>query len=159
MFDEPMNGLDPEGFLWIRALLRDLANDGRAVLVSSHLMSELEGSADHVVVIGRGRLVAEAPVGELIDLASGDRVMLRAASQSQAMTALADAGATVAANDHDRIAVNGLSAERVIAVLSHAGIGISEVAAYRASLEEAYLELTKASAEYSAAPAAGGSDA
>jgi ABC-2 type transport system ATP-binding protein len=108
-----------------------------------------------VVVIGRGRLVADAPVGELIDIASGDRVSLRAASQSQAMTALADAGATVAANDHDRITVNGLSAERVIAVVSGAGIAISEVAAYRASLEEAYLELTKASAEYLAAPAEG----
>src|ERR687887_1754212 len=77
MFDEPVNGLDPEGMRWIRAFLRDLAAEGRAVLVSSHLMSELQGTADHLVVIGRGRLIADTSVRELLAAASGDQVVLR----------------------------------------------------------------------------------
>jgi ABC-2 type transport system ATP-binding protein len=150
MLDEPMNGLDPEGFQWMRGLLREFAAEGRAVLVSSHLMSELEGSADHLVVIGRGRLVADTNVRELLDRASGGRVSLRTSLQRQAMSVLANAGATVAAPDHDALTVSGLTSEAVIAALSGHGVPFSEISAHRASLEEAYLELTRPSAEFSA---------
>jgi ABC-2 type transport system ATP-binding protein len=150
MFDEPVNGLDPEGIRWIRGLLRSLAGEGRAVLVSSHLMSELEDTADHLVVIGRGRLVADTSVRELLAAASGDRVRLRTSQPSEAMTVLANAGGTVAATDHDALAVSGLPAEQIIALLNGRGIAFSEVAAHRASLEEAYMELTKDSIEFGA---------
>jgi ABC-2 type transport system ATP-binding protein len=150
MFDEPVNGLDPEGIQWIRGFLRSLAGQGRAVLVSSHLMSELEDSADHLVVIGRGRLIADTSVRELLATASGDRVRLRTSQRPDAMTLLANAGATVAAIDHDTVTVSGLPAERVIGLLSARGVSFSEVAAHRASLEEAYMELTRESVEFAA---------
>jgi ABC-2 type transport system ATP-binding protein len=150
LFDEPVNGLDPEGIRWIRGFLRSLAAGGRAVLVSSHLMSELEGSADHLVVVGRGRLIADTSVRELLAAASGDRVMLRTAQRPEAMALLANAGATVAAIDHDALTVSGLRSERVIALLSEHGLSFSEVAAHRASLEEAYMELTRDAVEFSA---------
>src|SRR4030088_834406 len=88
MFDEPFNGMDPEGIVWMRGFLRSLADEGRAVLVSSHLMSELEGSADHLVVVGRGKVIADTTVAALIAAASGDRVSLRTTAWSDATTAL-----------------------------------------------------------------------
>jgi ABC-2 type transport system ATP-binding protein len=152
LFDEPTGGLDPEGIRWIRGLLRSLAAEGRAVLVSSHLMRELEGSADHLVVIGRGRLVADTSVRDLLAAASGDRVVLRTSRATQAMTVLAGAGATVAATDPGAVTVSGLPAERVVAVLTRHGLPFSEVAPHRATLEEAYLELTRDAVEFSAPP-------
>jgi ABC-2 type transport system ATP-binding protein len=152
MFDEPVNGLDPEGIQWIRGLLRSLAGQGRAVLVSSHLMGELEGTADHLVVIGRGRLVADTTVRDLLAAASGGRIVLRTSMRAEAMTALANNGATVAATDRDAITVSGLPAERIVAVLTEARLPFSELAAHRASLEEAYMELTRGSVEFSARP-------
>jgi ABC-2 type transport system ATP-binding protein len=149
LFDEPVNGLDPEGIVWIRGLLRSLAAEGRAVLVSSHLMSELEGSADHLVVLGRGRLIADTGVPELLAAASGDRVVVRTASRSEAMAALAGAGATVAATGRDALTVSGLAAGRVVDLLRERGLRFSEVAAHRASLEEAYMELTRDVVEFS----------
>ncbi|MGH3681182.1 MAG: AAA family ATPase, partial [Natronosporangium sp.] len=151
MFDEPVNGLDPEGIAWIRGLLRSLAGEGRAVLVSSHLMSELEGTADHLVVIGRGRLLADTSVRELLTAASGDRVLVSTARRSEAMTVLAGAGATVATNDRGAITVSGLPTERIIALLGEHSLPFSEVAAHRASLEEAYMELTRNATEFHAA--------
>lgn len=151
MLDEPVNGLDPEGIAWIRGLLRSLAAQGRAVLVSSHLMSELEGTADHLVVIGRGRVIADTSVRELLAGASGDRVLVRTGQRPEAMTLLADAGGTVAAIDRDALTVAGLPAEQVVARLTAAGLSFSEVSAHRATLEEAYMELTRGSLEFSAA--------
>ena len=151
MFDEPVNGLDPEGIIWMRGLLSSLAAEGRAILVSSHLMSELEDSADHLVVIGRGRLIADTSVRDLLVAASGDRVFLRTSKRSEAMTVLANAGATVAASDREAVTVSGLSAERIITLLSDHGLPFSEVAAHRASLEEAYMELTRDAVEFKAA--------
>ena len=116
IFDEPVNGLDPEGIRWIRGYLR-LAAEGRAILVSSHLMSELEETADHLVVIGRGRMVADTSVADLVAGASGTRVLLRTSRLTDAMTLLAQAGATVAAIDHDAVTVDGLPGERVAALL------------------------------------------
>jgi ABC-2 type transport system ATP-binding protein len=155
MFDEPFNGMDPEGIVWMRGFLRALADEGRAVLVSSHLMSELEGCADHLVVAGRGKVIADTAVAELIAAASGDRVSLRSAAWSEAMAALTHAGATVAASDRDSLTVSGLTAERVVAVLGGAGVPFSEVSAHRATLEEAYMELTRDAVEFRPAAPAG----
>jgi ABC-2 type transport system ATP-binding protein len=151
MFDEPFNGMDPEGIVWMRGFLRSLAGQGRAVLVSSHLMSELEGSADHLVVVGRGKVIADTTVAELIAAASGDRISLRTTAQPDAIGALTRAGATVAASDRDTLTVSGLTSERVVAVLSGSGVPFSEISAHRATLEEAYMELTRDAVEYRAA--------
>jgi ABC-2 type transport system ATP-binding protein len=152
MFDEPVNGLDPEGIVWIRDLLRTLAAEGRAVLVSSHLMGELEGTASHLVVIGRGRLIADTDVDALVAAASGDRIDVRTSQRTEVMTVLANAGATVAATDQDRLTVTGLTGERIAALVTSAGLGFSELRQHRASLEEAYMELTRGAVEF-AAPA------
>ncbi len=153
MLDEPFNGLDPEGIVWIRGFLRSLAAEGRAVLVSSHLMSELQDTAGHLVVVGRGRIVADTSVAALIAAASGDRVTLRTAARSAAMTVLAQAGATVAATDRDTLTISGLVAERVVALLGESAVPFSEVSAHRATLEEAYMELTRNAVEFRAAVA------
>jgi len=150
MFDEPVNGLDPEGIRWIRGYLRSLAAEGRAVLVSSHLMSELEETADHLVVIGRGRMVADTSVADLVAGASGARVLVRTSRCPDAITVLANAGATVAAIDHDALTVDGLTGERIAALLGAAEVPFSELAAHRATLEEAYMELTRDSLEFTA---------
>jgi ABC-2 type transport system ATP-binding protein len=151
MLDEPFNGLDPEGIVWMRGLLRSLAAEGRAVLVSSHLMSELQDTAGHLVVIGRGRLVADVGVADLLAAASRGRVTLRTAARSEAMTALAEAGATVAVTDRNVLTVSNLEVERVVAVLGENGVPFSEVTNHRATLEEAYMELTRDAVEFQAA--------
>jgi ABC-2 type transport system ATP-binding protein len=153
MFDEPVNGLDPEGIVWIREYLRSLAAQGRAVLVSSHLMSELEDTADHLVVVGRGRVIADTSVRDLLARASGDRVELRTSARGEAMRVLASAGATVTPSGPDAVTISGLPAERVVALLSRGAVPFSEVAAHRATLEEAYMELTHDAVEYRAEPA------
>jgi ABC-2 type transport system ATP-binding protein len=153
MFDEPFNGMDPEGIVWMRGFLRSLAAQGRAVLVSSHLMSELEGTADHLVVVGRGQVIADTSVRELIAAASGDKVTLRTTARSEAMTVLARAGAIVAATDRDTLIISGLAAEKVVAVLGEGAVPFSEVSAHRATLEEAYMELTRDAVEFRAAAA------
>jgi ABC-2 type transport system ATP-binding protein len=150
ILDEPFNGLDPEGIVWMRGYLASLAAEGRAVLVSSHLMSELQDTADHLVVIGRGKVIADTSVRELLAAASGDRVRLRTTARSEAMGVLAGAGGTVAATDRDVLTVYGLPAERVVALLSAHSVPFSEIAAHQASLEEAYMELTRAAVEYRA---------
>ena len=151
IFDEPVNGLDPEGIRWIRGLLRRLAAEGRAVLVSSHLMSELEGSADHLVVIGRGKLIADTSVPDLLTAASRGRVAVRTTARAEAITVLTRHGAAVDMTDHDVLTVTGLSTERVIALLNDSGLPFSEVSSHRATLEEAYLNLTRDAGEFSAA--------
>jgi len=153
MLDEPFNGLDPEGIVWMRGYLRALAAQGRAVLVSSHLMSELQDSATHLVVIGRGRLVSDTSVADLIAAASGGRVALRTTARAEALSALGNAGATVAVTGSETLTVTGLSPERVVTLLSQAAVPFSEVSAHRATLEEAYMELTRDSVEYRAADA------
>jgi ABC-2 type transport system ATP-binding protein len=156
MMDEPFNGMDPEGIVWMRGFLRALAAEGRAVLVSSHLMSELEDAADHLVVVGRGKVIADTSVKDLIAAASGDRVQLRTAARGDAITVLAHAGARVAVTGPDQLIVSGLPADRVVAALTGSRVPFAEVSAHRATLEEAYMELTRDAVEFSAAPAAGG---
>jgi ABC-2 type transport system ATP-binding protein len=153
LLDEPFNGLDPEGIVWMRGFLRSLAGQGRAVLVSSHLMSELQDTASHLVVIGRGRLVTDTSVAELIAAASGGRVTLRTAARSEAMTVLARAGGTVAATDRDTLTVSGLAPERIVALLGGSAVPFSEVSRHHATLEEAYMELTRDAVEFRAAAA------
>jgi ABC-2 type transport system ATP-binding protein len=148
MFDEPVNGLDPEGIVWIRRLLRSLAAQGRTVLISSHLMGELQDTADHLLVIGHGRLVADTSVTELLTSASRDRLRVRTARRAEAMTVLARAGATVAATDARTLTVDGLPGERVAALLGEAGLAFSELRPHQASLEEAYMELTRAETDF-----------
>jgi len=150
MMDEPFNGMDPEGIYWMRGFLRALAAQGRAVLVSSHLMGELQDTADHLVVVGRGRVIADTTVADLIATASGGRVTLRTTARSEAMTVLAHAGATVAATDRDTLIISGLAAEKVVALLGESGVPFSEVSAHRAMLEEAYMELTRDAVEFRA---------
>ncbi|MGW3285733.1 ABC transporter ATP-binding protein [Streptomyces sp. NPDC001002] len=156
LLDEPVNGLDPEGIQWIRRLLRRLAAEGRAILVSSHLMSELEDTADHLVVIGRGRLIADTSVSELLHAASGDRVRLRTEARTQAMELLAREGGRVAVTDRDTLIVTGLPAPRVVELLTAARVPFAEVGAHRATLEEAYMELTRDKAEFTAESASVG---
>ncbi len=151
MLDEPFNGLDPEGIVWVRGFLRSLAAEGRAVLVSSHLMSELEDAATHLVVIGRGRLVADTSVAELIAQASAGLVTLRTNARAEATTVLASAGAIVATIDADTLTISGLGTEQIIRLLTENTVPFSEVSAHRASLEEAYMELTREAVEYRAA--------
>jgi ABC-2 type transport system ATP-binding protein len=154
MLDEPFNGMDPEGIVWLRGFLRDLAGQGRVVLVSSHLMRELEGVAEHLVVAGRGRVVADSGVADLIAAASGGRVRVRTSEPVPAGHALTLAGADVTRTDPDRLDVRGLAPERVVAVLTAAGLPFSELAPHRATLEEAYLDLTRDAVEYRAAGSA-----
>ncbi len=148
MLDEPFNGMDPEGIVWMRGFLRGLAAEGRAVLVSSHLMSELQDTADHLVVVGRGRVIADTTVASLLAAASGDRVTLRTSAPAEATTVLEDAGATVAATGADALMISGLPAERVVALLSGSAVPFSEVSAHRATLEQAYMELTRDAVEF-----------
>jgi ABC-2 type transport system ATP-binding protein len=150
MMDEPFNGMDPDGIVWMRTFLRGLARQGRAVLISSHLMSELEDTADHLVVVGRGKVIADASVADMIAAASGDRVRLRTTAAAAAMTALANAGATVAASAPDQLTISNISPERTVATLTASAIPFSEVSAYRASLEEAYMDLTRDAVEFRA---------
>jgi ABC-2 type transport system ATP-binding protein len=153
MFDEPFNGLDPEGMAWMRGFLRSLAAEGRAVLVSSHLMSELQDNADHLVVIGRGALVADTSVRELLAAASKDRVTLRTTARAEATTVLTQAGATVAVTAPDTLTISGLAADRIAALLGEMTVPFSELSAHRATLEEAYMELTRDAVEFRAEPA------
>ncbi|WP_329262706.1 ATP-binding cassette domain-containing protein [Actinoallomurus sp. NBC_01490] len=151
MLDEPFNGMDPDGIIWMRGFLRSLAADGRAVLVSSHLMSEVQDTADHLVVVGCGRAIADAGVADLIAAVSRDRVALRTTAGTHATRVLTNAGATVAPAGRDTIAVSGLPADRIVTLLSESAVPFSEVAAHRASLEEVYLELTREAVEFPAA--------
>jgi ABC-2 type transport system ATP-binding protein len=158
IMDEPFNGMDPEGIVWMRGFLRSLAAQGRAVLVSSHLMSELQDTADHLIVVGRGHVIADSSVRDLIAAASGDRVLLRTTAGPQAATVLEYAGATVSGLTVSgltvsELTVSGLAAERVVRLLGEAGLPFSEVSAHRVSLEEAYLELTRDAVEFRAASA------
>jgi ABC-2 type transport system ATP-binding protein len=149
MMDEPFNGMDPEGIIWMRGFLRSLAAEGRAVLVSSHLMSELEGTADHLVIVGRGKVLADTSTRDLLAAVSGDRVTLRTTAPDRAAAALALAGAT-ATTDGTEVTVSGLAPEKVVVVLGESAVPFSEVSAHRATLEEAYLELTRDAVEYRA---------
>jgi ABC-2 type transport system ATP-binding protein len=155
MLDEPLNGLDPEGIRWMRGFLAALAREGRAVLISSHLMSELQDTADHLIVVGRGRVLADTSMRALLASASHGPVTLRTSARDAAAAVLTRAGGTVTATGADTLTAGGLTAERAVALLTQAGVPFAEVTAHRASLEEAYLALTQDAVQYSGAVARG----
>ena len=151
VFDEPVNGLDPEGMRWIRAFLRGLADEGRAVLVSSHLMSELQGTADRLVVIGRGRLIADTTVDELLRAAAGGGVTVRTPDPGAAMALLARAGATVTSGPGGALEVSGLPAQRIADLMATGELRLHELTPHRASLEDVYMKLTRDVVQYTSA--------
>jgi ABC-2 type transport system ATP-binding protein len=151
MFDEPVNGLDPEGILWIRNLMKALAAEGRTVFVSSHLMSEMEHTADHLIVIGRGQLLADCSMGEFIEHSSGQSVRVRTPQADDLAKAITAAGGRVSPNGDGTLCVQSLSAEQIGDLAFDRGVRLHELAVVRASLEAAFMELTGDSVEYHAA--------
>jgi ABC-2 type transport system ATP-binding protein len=155
MFDEPVNGLDPEGIVWIRTLMRSLAAEGRVVFVSSHLMSEMENTADHLIVVGKGRLVADCPMAEFIARGSGTAVLVQTPAPGVLARAVATAGGSVtseaSAAEPGWLRVHGLSEAVVGGVAFAAGVPVHHLAAAKVSLEQAFMELTADSVEYHAA--------
>ncbi|GAA4614273.1 ATP-binding cassette domain-containing protein [Actinoallomurus liliacearum] len=151
LLDEPANGLDPEGIVWIRELLRRLAREGRTVLVSSHLMNETATFADHLVVLGRGRLLTDLPMRDFIERHSDARVRVRSGDPARLRAALLTGGYAVTGGDDGRLVVEGAEAAQVGAIAAREGIAILELADERASLEQAYLALTAAETEFAAA--------
>jgi ABC-2 type transport system ATP-binding protein len=148
LFDEPINGLDPQGIRWVRNLLKGLADEGRTVFVSSHLMSEMALTAEHLVVIGRGRLIAEMPVNDFIAENSDKFVRVRTGRPEQLTATLAGAGALVAGDDDGSLRVTGWPAADIGELAAQAGIALHELTPQMASLEEAFMELTHDSLEY-----------
>src|SRR5579864_7373754 len=150
MFDEPVNGLDPEGILWIRNLMKALAAEGRTVFVSSHLMAEMENTADHLIVIGRGKLIADCSMSEFIARSSGAAVRVRTPMADDLIKFVTAAGATTVIDDDGAIEVRGMTAEAVGDIAFEQAIKIHELTTVHASLEEAFMELTASSVEYHA---------
>ncbi len=150
LFDEPVNGLDPEGIQWIRALTRQFAAEGRTVLISSHLMSEMEQTADHVLVIGRGRLVADRSMAEFTQRSSLSHVRVVSPRWRELVPHLEAAGAMVSALADGELAISGLEASAVGAIAYERGIPLSELSEQRASLEAAFMEMTQDSVEFRA---------
>ena len=148
LFDEPMNGLDPEGIRWIRTLLQRFAAEGRTVIVSSHLMHEMEETADHVLVIGRGRLIADTSISEFTLRAAGNHVHVASPDFVALGELLERAGATVTAGDDGALTVAGLLAARIGALAAEHGLRVHELTPRRASLEAAFMELTEDSVDY-----------
>jgi len=154
LFDEPVNGLDPEGVHWVRGLFKQLAGEGRTVFVSSHLMSEMAVTAEHLVVIGRGRLVADTPIAQFVQQGSSGDVLVRSPAAPALAVLLHRRGATVTTDTGGALAVTGLDAEAIGDLAAAHHLPVHELTPRRASLEEAFLELTRDSVDYQAgAPA------
>jgi ABC-2 type transport system ATP-binding protein len=154
LLDEPVNGLDPEGIQWIRHLLRGLAAEGRTVFVSSHLMSEMSMTADHLIVIGRGRLIADMGVEEFVRQASGKLVRVRSPEASRLRELVLGADVSVADDGRGVLEISGLTAERVGEIAAANGIVLHELTPVQVSLEEAFMDLTRGELEYKAMDAA-----
>ncbi|MBC2869380.1 ABC transporter ATP-binding protein [Streptomyces mexicanus] len=157
VLDEPVNGLDPEGIVWIRNLMKSLAAEGRAVFVSSHLMNEMAVTADHLIVIGRGRLVADCSTEEFIERSTERSVLVRTPDGTQLAGLLRREGATVTRTAEGDLDVTGIEAPRIAELAAADGLVLHELTTRRGSLEEAFMELTRDAVEYDAdVPAAGG---
>jgi ABC-2 type transport system ATP-binding protein len=150
MFDEPINGLDPDGILWIRNLMKSLASEGRTVFLSSHLMSEMAQTADHLLVIGRGRIIADASTEEFVNRNSAPSVRVRALEQGDLADALRQRGAIVECPPDGGMVVTGLDAAAVGGAASANGITLLELAPQVSSLEEAFFELTRDETDFHA---------
>ncbi|MFI9550794.1 ABC transporter ATP-binding protein [Nonomuraea endophytica] len=151
IFDEPVNGLDPEGIRWIRDFMRALAREGRAVLVSSHLMSEMAQTADHLVVVGRGRLIADTGMSELMRANGAGTVLVRTSDPGSLARRLTAAGATVRDGLESSLVVSGMTGEEIGKLAAYHGVALSELTPQLASLEDAFMELTRDSVEYQGA--------
>jgi ABC-2 type transport system ATP-binding protein len=152
LFDEPINGLDPEGIRWVRNLLKGLGREGRTVFVSSHLMSEMALTADHLVVIGRGRLIAEMPVADFIAQSSQQFVRVRTVQPNEFREAMQSNGATVVQEEDGALSVVGLNAEEIGDIAFDRRLPLHELSPQLASLEEAFMELTQDSVDYRPTP-------
>ncbi|MGP6177683.1 ABC transporter ATP-binding protein [Microbacterium sp. A196] len=150
ILDEPVNGLDPEGVAWFRQLAQGLAAEGRTVFLSSHLMSEMAQTADHLIVLGRGRVLADAPMSELLGNASGHVVAVRSDDSGRLDALLVENGAAVTHAETDVLSVRGIAAPRIAEIAVGAEIAVHELAPVTTSLEEAYMQLTRDEVEYSA---------
>jgi ABC-2 type transport system ATP-binding protein len=148
VLDEPVNGLDPEWILWIRNLLKGLAAEGRTVLVSSHLMSEMALTAEHLIVIGRGRLIADTSVEEFTRSAARDAVFVRTDEAEQLRKLLAGPDVSVTSSARGTLEVSGLTSERIGRIAADNAIALAELTPQVASLEEAFMELTRDAVEY-----------
>ncbi len=148
ILDEPVNGLDPEGVLWVRQFARHLASQGRTVFLSSHLMSEMAQTADHIIVLGRGRILADAPVDQILAGATRNAVRVRTPQVEELARAIASADVTVTGVESQLIEVSGLTAAQVGEAAARSGVVLHELTPLSASLEEAYLELTHDEVEY-----------
>lgn len=151
MLDEPTNGLDPDGIAWMRRLTRSMADEGRTVLISSHLMSEMEQTADHLVVVGSGRVVADEPMTALIARTSGDVVRVTSPGADQLATALAGPGTEVERTGAQDLVVHGVPARAVGDLARDLGIALHALTPTRSSLEQVFMELTRDTTEYAAA--------
>ncbi len=158
LLDEPVNGLDPDGILWVRTLLRGLADEGRTVFLSSHLMSEMEMTADHLIVVGRGRLLRDLSLAEFIAEAGGNSVRVRTRQASELRSVLLDADVTVSGTVPGELSVRGLTAEEIGTRAAVASVTLHELTPIRSSLEEAYMEITRESVEYRGGPTADSTD-
>ncbi|GAA4771808.1 ABC transporter ATP-binding protein [Microbacterium gilvum] len=154
ILDEPVNGLDPEGVHWVRGFVRSLAAEGRAVFLSSHLMSEMAQTADHIIVLGKGRILADAPVGDFLQGSGRERTRVRASDARHLGSLLAGDGVTLTQTSSDTLEVEGLPAARITRVAVGADIDVHELVPLRGSLEDAYLALTGDAVEYRSDPAA-----
>ena len=151
LLDEPANGLDPEGIHWMRTLLKGLAAEGRAVFVSSHLMSEMALTADHLIVIGRGKLIADTSVDEFIRRAAGTVVRVRSPQATQLRELVLGPDVTVESDEAGVLEIAGLSAEQIGELAAANGVVLHELTQVQASLEEAFMEMTRDDIEYKAA--------
>jgi ABC-2 type transport system ATP-binding protein len=147
VFDEPLNGLDPEGIVWIRSLMRRMAAEGRAVLMSSHLMSEMELTADHLVVIGRGRLIADTSMKDFIEAHSEREVFVRS-PRAEELRGMLSTAVEVRTESRDALVVTGLEAAEIGALASANGVELHELAPRQVSLEKAFMALTRDAVEY-----------
>jgi len=150
ILDEPVNGLDPEGVMWVRQLARHLAGEGRTIFLSSHLMSEMALTADHLIVLGRGKIIADAPVAEILATSTRTAVKLRSPRADQLAQLLQGADVTITTTEHDALTITGLTAPVIGEAAAQAGIPLHELTPVGASLEEAYMELTQDDVEYHA---------
>jgi ABC-2 type transport system ATP-binding protein len=148
ILDEPVNGLDPEGILWVRNLLKGLAAEGRTIFVSSHLMSEMAQTASHLIVIGRGRLIADVGVDELTRMTSRDLVKVRTTEAGRLRALLARDGVVVTGRGEDELEIAGLDSAQVGLSAAQAGIALIELTPLQASLEEAFMEITRDAVEF-----------
>jgi ABC-2 type transport system ATP-binding protein len=150
MFDEPINGLDPEGILWIRNLMKSLASEGRTVFLSSHLMSEMAQTADHLIVIGRGHIIADAGTDEFINRHTASSVRVRAVEQADLAETLTQRGALIECGSDGALVVTGMDSATIGAAACSHDITLVELAPLGSSLEAAYFDLTKDQTDYHA---------